>query len=198
MKKMLSLPTMRAMVKDDVLQVAQIHEKELAGFVSQFKHRFLSHFYENTLEVPDMFTFVLAVKGRTVGFVSGTTRVKGMLLAVISKDPLWYILFFMRYFITHPDKIITAIQTLLYPGFSSDEPELLSFAVDKDHRGMGFGKELFRVCAKEFSKRGYRSFLISAYDRLPANGFYTRMGCELIRSFPFHGERMNYYRYRVA
>ncbi len=188
----------RAMTIHDAPEAARIHVQELAGFISQLKQAFLFRFYSQTLQIPEIFTFVCIENSTVVGFLSGTERVKGMLSLVIFKDPVWFVLFFLKYFITHPLQIVTAIQTLMYPGFSGNEPELLTLAVDERHRGKGIGKKLFLACAKEFAKRGYSSFLISAYDRLPANGFYKRMGCTLIRTFSFHGERMNYYRYRIS
>lgn len=181
----------------DVPSIASLHTGSLTGFLSSLGAIFLGKFYAVAFFQQDIFTFVAVEQKNIVGFVTCAQKINGLLRRVIFYNPLWFIFFFLKYFLRHPFQIIPAIQTLMYPGFLGDEPELLSFAVEKNQRGKGIGKKLFFACAEEFRRRGYTSFLISAYDRLPANGFYEKMGCRLIRSFEFHGEKMNYYRYRI-
>lgn len=185
----------RLLREEDVSIIALLHRHSLQGFLPTLGRAFLERFYSVLFSQPDMFTFVAVERKNIVGFVTCSQGVNGLLRRVILQDLLWFASFFLKYFSVHPKEIIPAIQTIMYPGFSGDEPELLSLAVNKDHRGKGIGRKLFLACSGEFRRRGHTSFLISAYDRLPANGFYIRMGCTLIRTFSFHSERMNYYRY---
>ena len=181
----------------DIDQVVKIHRKELPGFLSELGEVFLNKFYKVSVDIPEMFTLVEKENGQICGLATGTTSTEGLYKKIISKDFLQFILLLLSYFITHPTKIIKIGKTLAYPGFSADNPELLTIAVKRSHQKKGIGRKLFSQIAREFKKRGVEKFKISVYDRLPANGFYKRMGCRFERSFEFLGEKMNYYKYET-
>lgn len=183
----------RSLEKKDIGTVAALHRKELGGFLSQLGDRFLRTFYKNSLNIPEMFTFVEIKDEHICGFVTGVTGMKGLYKKIISKDILMFGVSLLSYLITHPAKITETMQTLRYPGFEDESPELLTIVIEKSQRGRGLGKKLFSKTADEFKKRGIKKFRISVYDDLPANGFYKKIGCTKVLAFEFLGRKMNYY-----
>lgn len=179
----------------DISQVAKIHERELSGFLSRLGSPFLEKFYRASLDIPEMFTLVKKQNEQILGFVSGIVSTKGLYKKVIFRNPIFFGILFLRHFITHPQEIIQVLKILTYPGFSEDNPELLTIAVVSEAQRKGIGTKLFHACVREFRKRGIRKFKISVYERLPANVFYQKIGCRFENSFNFLGEKMNYYSY---
>lgn len=188
---------MRKLKDQDISQIAGLHHRELDGFLSELGVEFLEKFYRCSLSIPEMWTIVEKSNDHICGFVSGVMSVNGLNKKIIFKDLWGFILLFLKIFITQPKLIVKTVKTITYPGFSSDSPELLTMVVNRKHQGKGIGRNLFEKCVEEFRKRGIKSFRISAYDRLPANGFYKHIGCRLESSFNFLGSSMNYYRYII-
>lgn len=180
-----------------VKQVARMHKKELSGFLPELGEEFLALFYKTSLGLPEMFTFVEEEKGKVLGFVTGVTTTKNLYKKIILRKPLKFSFIFWKYIISHPAKVFKIFKIVTYPGFAQDHPELLTIAVSQNYRLKGIGLSLFRKCAGEFKKRKIDKFKISVYDRLPANGFYQKIGCRLESSFDFLGEKMNYYVYKT-
>lgn len=170
--------------------------EELEGFLPELGIVFLKKFYKESLNIPEMFTFVEKNNEQVLGFVTGITTAKGLYKKIILKDLGWFIIFFLKYICTHPKNIVTIMQTLLYPGFTENDPELLTIAVSYCSQKKGIGRKLFREVVREFQKMKIREFKISVYGKLPANGFYRKIGCKLDKTFTFLGEKMHYYRYR--
>ncbi len=185
------------MIPDDIHKVAELHQLELDGLLSELGIEFLEKFYRCSLSIPEMWTIVEKRNDHILGFVSGVTNVNGLNKKIILKDLWGFIILFLKIFITQPRLIVKTVKTLTYPGFSHDGPELLTMVVDKKHQKEGIGRNLFKKATSEFRRRGIKSFRISAYDRLPANGFYKHIGCTLESSFMFLGEKMNYYQYKI-
>ncbi len=183
--------------KDDISQVARLHKTELSGFLPELGEDFLIKFYRATLTIPEVFTLVEKNNEQILGFITGITQVKGLYKKVILNNPLGFIILFLRYFIVHPENIVKTVKILSYPGFSSDIPELLTIAVGKEYQRRGIGRKLFKELVAEFKKRKVKKLLVSVYDRLPANMFYKKIGCRFEKSFPFLGEKMNYYSFRI-
>ena len=179
----------------DAPQVARLHSQELDGLLSKLGIEFLEKFYRCSLMIPEMWTIVEKRNDHILGFVSCVTNVNGLNKKIIFKDLWGFILLFLNIFITQPKLLVKTVKTFTYPGFSHDSPELLTMVVEKKHQGKGIGWNLFKKATSEFRRRGIKSFRISAYDRLSANGFYKHIGCGLENSFNFLGEKMNYYRY---
>ncbi len=71
----------------------------------------------------------------------------------------------------------------------ADEAEILTLAVDPDHRGQGLGKELVaRACSRAAEGGAERIFLEVAEDNSAASAIYAKSGFREI------GRRANYYR----
>ncbi|MBI3379689.1 GNAT family N-acetyltransferase [Candidatus Gottesmanbacteria bacterium] len=148
---------------NDISQVVKIHKEELHGFLSELGEGFLTKFYQVSLDIPEMFTLIEKENEQVLGFVSFTTSAKGLYKKVIAKEFLSFVLIFLRYFITHPESIVKSVRILTYPGFKDDSPELITIAVFKVHQGKGIGRKLFMAVVKEFKKKGFRKFKVSAY-----------------------------------
>lgn len=182
---------------DDISQIAAIHKQELLGFLPELGKQFLEKFYSISLTIDEIFLFVVKENGQIVGFVSGISNPKGLYKKIIRKDMVGFSWIFLKYFLKHPTNIIKLVKILLYPGFSESTPELLSIAVSRQHQMKGIGRKLFTQTVDEFKSRGFDEFKISVYERLAANGFYKKIGCQKIQTFPFLGESMNYYMYKI-
>src|SRR3989344_8198488 len=176
-----------------VRHVADLHKNELSGFLPELGTGFLKLLYKVSLELPEMFTFVEEDKGVVKGFVTSTLEINGLYKKIISRSPLWFMIIFLIYFITHPISLIKFIKILRYPGFKDGGAELLSLAVRDDCRLQGIGRKLLIATAKEFKRRGINKFKISVYERLTANGFYKKNECQIVSRFDFLGEKMIYY-----
>lgn len=177
----------------DISQVARLHHKELSGFLPELGQSFLENFYEASRNLPEMFTFVYLDEGKIKGFVSSINNSRGLFKKIISQRPLNFSLLFLKYFIAHPSSIVKIFKILTYPGFKEGGAELLTLAVGREYQKQGIGRKLFKKTQDEFRKRKISRFRISVYDRLPANGFYRKIGCHLEKSFIFLNEKMNYY-----
>src|SRR3989344_1850103 len=180
----------RKLSEFDIQQVAKLHKEELSGFLPELGKEFLNLFYETSTEMPEMFTFVYEEKGSVLGFVSGVTDARGLNKKILLRRPVQFGYILLKYLITHPHKTGIFFRILTYPGFSKGGAELLSVAVAEDFRMRGIGRKLFLKTAEEFKRRSINKFKISVYDRLVANKFYLKMGCSLVTSFDFLGERM--------
>lgn len=181
----------------DINAVADLHKEELSGFLPELGFKFLKKFYSAALSIPEIFIYVAKENDHICGFVMGIPRTKGLYTKVIFTDVFGFVTILLRYFITHPTSLVKFIKLLAYPGFSEDGPELLTIAIGKKYRGRGFGRKLFEMVIQEFHKMGITRFKVSAYARLPSNGFYKKMGCKKETSFDFLGEKMNYYKYEI-
>src|SRR3990167_5413656 len=184
----------RLMKTEDTGDVAKIHAAEIPGFLPELGTDFLTLFYLSFLKIPGIIAFVSAEKGRINGYVAGIEKVKDLNRKIISADPWRFVLSILPPILLKPLRIIKLLKLLAYPGFSHKGPELLSLAVAGKFQKRGIGSILFKRLVKEFKERKIHQFRISAYDKLPANDFYEKMGCRLTDTFYFMGERMNYYR----
>lgn len=187
----------REMVHVDVVQVVRLHKQEIPGFLPELGEEFLKKFYKVSLSIPEIFTYVAKEDEQILGFVSAITSTKGFHKKIIFKDIAGFAIIFLRYFITHPEKIVKILRILSYPGFFDNSPELLTIAIAKKYQRRGIGSKLFKKTAAEFKKRGFKKFKVSVYDKLPVNQFYKKVGCQFEKSFIFLGEKMNYYSYEI-
>ena len=187
----------RKMTYSDIKEVVYLHKRELTGFLSQLGIGFLEKYYEVSLKLPEVFTFVYSENGKIKGFASNTTDSRGLQNKILLRSPIGFGYILLKYFITHPFKFFKSFRLLRYPGLGESGAELLSLAVERSSQKKGIGRMLLRESRAEFRKRRIDRFKISVYDRLPANGFYIKCGSKLVRSFGFMGEKMNSYELKV-
>jgi ribosomal protein S18 acetylase RimI-like enzyme len=183
--------------KSDISEVVRIHMEELPGFLTKLGKGFLNKYYIYSLNIPEIFTIVEKQNGEIAGFATGSTSISNLNRKIIFKDFFGFGYEVLKYVFTHISETGKIVQAFTYPGFNKDVPELLTIAIGKKYQRKGIGRKLFRVIAETFNKREKTKFLVSVYDRLPANGFYLKMGCRKHKSFDFLGEKMNYYEYTI-
>lgn len=179
----------------DIEEVAKIHIRELPGFQSILGLPFLRWYYQASRKLPHIFTFVAKENKEVVGLVSCSDNPKSLWLKMFILDPFGCMRIVIPSVALHPQRIRRLLSMLSYPGFSDGRPELLTLAVTKSHQRRGIGRKLVKEATNEFKRRGINTYVISTYDRLAANGFYKKIGCQLIETFNFLGEKMNYYTY---
>ncbi len=179
----------------DIDAVVRMHKSQLPGFLSELGESFLRKFYKVSLDIPELFSFVEKRNEQIYGFVTGTSTTNGLYKKIIYRDVLGFGFLFLRYFIVHPGQVFKFAGILAYPGFSDNIPELLTISVDRKYQKKGVGRKLFKMIVGEFKRRAIGKFRVSVYESLPANTFYSRVGCKFEKSFDFLGEKMNYYVY---
>jgi ribosomal protein S18 acetylase RimI-like enzyme len=187
----------RKLQKEDIPAIAKIHKEYLPGFLSELGIDFLKLFYQATLDIPELYTLVEMDNEQIQGFVSVTTRPGGLFKSVLKKDYLRFIFTLSKIFITQPVKLVKTFRTFAYPGFKDDIPELTTIVVVKEAQKKGLGRKLFKEATEYLTGKGAEFFRISVYDRLPANKFYLKIGCRFEKSFPYMGEKMNYYIFKI-
>jgi ribosomal protein S18 acetylase RimI-like enzyme len=99
-------------------------------------------------------------------------------------------------------EIITRGLTYFHEAHPEDpQAEVLSFAVRPHAKRSGVGKAIFNALAREFKARGIDAVKVGAVEATneAGNKFYSRVGCELIRTEPFYREgKVNVYVYRIT
>ena len=181
----------------DIDQTAVLHHKELPGFLSQLGLGFLKKYYIASLNIPELFTLAVKKDGQIMGFATGSMTVGGLTKKIIFSDPVSFGVELLKYLIVSPSNIFKVLKLTAYPGFSENNPELLSMAVSKIWQNKGIGSKLFSGICEEYKKRGVNNFKVSVYERLAAVKFYEKKGCILHSTFDFLGEKMRYYTYRI-
>lgn len=183
--------------EQDIPRVVKIHRQELPGFLTELGVEFLKCYYRNSMKVGEVFTVVYKRDGVVRAFATGAYSTRDLNRKILLQDPFRFTIIMVEYLITHLGSFAKIFSTFSYPGFKEDIPELLTIAVSRQYQKKGIGEKLFRVLEERFRQKSQKEFLISAYDRLPANGFYRKIGCRFERSFDFLGEKMNYYRMKL-
>lgn len=183
----------RKLTQDDINQVVEIHLSQLPGFLSLLGRNFLTCYYQASLSIPEMFTFVEKRDEQILGFATGAVRLKGLIFKILSKDILGFIFIFLNIFFTQPILLLKSIKILSYPGFNQDIPELLTISVKKTYQSRGIGKKLFQTIRNEFQIRGIKYFQVSIYNRLTAGKFYEKLGCRMMDAFTYQSELMKYF-----
>lgn len=160
--------------------VARLHASGIdRGFLSRLGPAFLVQLYRAIDESPGGIVLAEHKDGRIVGFVAGsvgTTSLSRRLLRhpvalAASLLPVAW----------RPSVWRGVLETIRHaaPGEPAGLPkaELLSLAVDPDHRREGIAERLYRQLQQEFQHRGCPRFRIVVGDSLvPAHRFYRTMG----------------------
>jgi len=181
----------------DIDKAVKLYRRELPGLLAELGTGFLKKFYKVLLSLPDCWVFVEKEDEQILGLTSGILSVGGLYKTIFLRDILGFTSIFLGIFITRPVLLIKIIQMMLYPGFKSDIPELLTIVVDPRYRRKGMGRKLFMKIVAEFKKKGVKEFRISVYDYLPSYGFYQKIGCQKKTSFYIGRQKINYYLYKI-
>ena len=171
-------------------QVAELHVANInRGFLSTLGIGFVALMYRAIDECENSIFFVEEHDGRVIGFVAGATGmgpiykrmlrywprlIVAMLPSMVFPRRIWRIFEIMRYGSGKPSVVLP-------------NAELLSIAVDAEHRGQGHAEALYRRLVDYFQVRGDPAFKITVGNALaPAHKFYLRMGAVPVTEIQVH------------
>jgi GNAT superfamily N-acetyltransferase len=140
------------MRQEHVLQVAEIHHRNIKSLLTDLGPRMCRAFYRSALESPRNFGFVDVEDGRVRGFALGTTdnsrlfrapRLRAQLLLALLRRP-----FAIRRLLSH------------FRGFFQPGAEALYEAVDPAFRRQGIATNLYKALHENFRENHVRSYEI--------------------------------------
>lgn len=181
--------------KSTLDQVAVLHCANInQGFLSSLGPRFLSLLYWAIDEDESSVLIVESVGNKVIGFVSGGQGLRPLYRRMLSRWPS--LLIAMLPFALRPWKLIGILEIMRhsFKGVSSTElpaHELLSIAIDREHRGKGIADQLYHSLEAHFRKQKVEAFKIVVGEKLAAaHKFYRRMGAQPRTSIEIHsGDR---------
>lgn len=181
----------RIATTNDAETLAAIHQQEIGqGFLSTLPKAFLANLYRAVIASPDSFCVVAEDQGHVVGFISGTTNIKGL-----------YRYFMRHYFFSSCFMVASrtfsisfikrSFENLLYPSKESGLPpaELLTMAVTRAMQGKGVAKNMFKEFVATMKERGVPAFRVLVGEQLkPAIAFYEKQGFTFVKDTALHGK----------
>ena len=178
----------RPMELEDLSSVVKVHIKSFPGFFLSFLGpAFLSELYSSIVRDPFGIAYVYLMDGEIVGFVAGTAQADGFYRRMIRK---WWRFMFASIprVVQHPRIIPRLFRALLIPQRTiprNDAALLMSIAVMPQCQGGGVGKQMVKVFLNDAHARGLRTVELTTdqTNNDYANGFYQRLGFEILNSY---------------
>ena len=178
--------------KEDALQIANIHKKEISeGFLSSLHVYFLKSLYEAIIVSSTSFCIVAKEGDTVVGFISGVTDINK-----------FYTYFFKAYFFQSIMLLFKkmfsisfakkAFETILYPVKERDLPpaELLTMAVSTQFQRQGIAGKMFLEFLTQMKKRNVAVFKVLVGDELAdAIHFYEKNGFVSLKETSIHNNK---------
>ncbi len=179
-------PVLRVGTEDDATDVARLHGRQIGeGFLSSLGPSFLRLLYRRIARTPDSFLLVVADGDRPVGFVAGTSDVRGLYRSFVLRDGAAVVL-------TSAPRLLrswrSVFETLGHGGTESAAgAELLAIAVDPSHQSHGTGRLLVEGFLAELHSRAIDSaHVVVAADNRRAIALYERCGFRTLTEFELH------------
>jgi len=185
--------TIRRAGESDAPAVARLHADQISeGFLSFLGPRFLARLYRRIVRDPDSFLLVADLGGHHVGFISGSTDVRGLYRRFLVRDGIpaaWS---------AAPRLIVgwrQVVETLGHGtsggagGATGTGPgaELLSVAVAPDRQGRGLGRRLVESFLGELESRSCPSgHVVVGAGNVGAVALYERCGFVVAERFELH------------
>ena len=176
--------------KDDIEQIADIHQKEInKGFLSGLGSGFLEKVYLAIIKSKISFCVVDEENGKITGFIAGAVNLDKFFRYFLKNH------FFTAFFSLSPQifnlkKIKKIIEVLFYPkkGNSLPEAELLTIAVINEFQGQGIAVQMLARFIYEMKNRKIGSFKVIVGESLtPAIKFYEKSGFRFVKNINIHG-----------
>ncbi|MCH7591855.1 MAG: GNAT family N-acetyltransferase [Planctomycetes bacterium] len=177
-----------------VEEVAALHRTGIdRGFLTRLGPKLLADLYGAINRSALGFVFVaVGGDGRIVGFVSGTTRTKGLYRSILLRRGWRYAGLVLKKMFS-PGVLRGIVQTVLYPvrgASDTPEAELLSIVVSEELRGTTVAADLLTVLLDEFRRRGCdRVKLMVGESMGRAHAFYLKHGFVSAGTMQQHGHR---------
>lgn len=169
--------------RSELKRIAQLHAEGISkGFISTLGIRFLEIFYSSIQSLPGGILIACYNENRITGFVSGTTGADSIYKSLIFKHPFALALVLLKSMFSIK-KIKRIIETVKYSS-SSDKSdrtipaaELISLAVDPEHRRKGIAGILCSSLENEFIRLGFNKYKIMVGSILTdSQKFYESIG----------------------
>lgn len=175
--------------------VAELHAASIdRGFLSSLGVPFLTQLYRAIDESPESVLLVRELDGKVAGFVAGSIGMAPVRRALLRRP--WSLLAALAPALVRPRMLVGLLEVVRATARASGrkdlpQAELLSLAVDPDHRRQGLAESLYRELLGAFAAMGARRFRIVVGDSLlPAQRFYSRMGAGPVAHAEIHrGQR---------
>jgi ribosomal protein S18 acetylase RimI-like enzyme len=171
---------------DDARAAADLHAQQISeGFLSYLGPLFLRKLYRRLIRTSGCFLLVVEEKGRTVGFLAGSTNVAALYRSFIWRDGVAAALTSFARLLRSWRRVM---ETLHHgSGRAGEGAELLAVAVDPMARGQGVGTLLVKGFLTEVERRqGRAAHVVVAADNDSAIALYRRTGFHTVRRFELH------------
>jgi ribosomal protein S18 acetylase RimI-like enzyme len=177
---------LRTGTDDDAAAAAALHASEIAdGFLTSLGPSFLRRLYRRVVRVPGSFLVVAEDGGTTVGFLAGSTDVRGLYRAFLWHDGPAVALGDAGRLLRSWNRVLETLRHGTAP--TADGAELLAVAVHPEARGRGAGRLLVEAFLAEVGRREQRSaHVVVAADNDTAVALYERAGFRAVRRFQLH------------
>ena len=173
-------------------QVARLHVENLdQGFLASLGSSFLTIMYQAIDECDSSVLLVERDESGVNGFVSGTESMGGIYYGMLRHWPR--LVTSLLPSILNPMKVWRILEIIFYSRRKKTNHclpyfELLSIAVDPDHRGQGAAERLYRALIDHCVSREAVAFKITVGERLlRAHRFYKKMGAVAVGEVSVHG-----------
>jgi ribosomal protein S18 acetylase RimI-like enzyme len=178
--------------------VAALHRESLVGdFLPSLGQPFLQTLYRGMLELALAWGWVALEAGEVVGFVVATADSRRFFGDLVKRRALSLSWALVPALLRRPRLIVPTLETFLYPSREGDRltpAELLVIAVGAEQRSAGIGAGLVRRLDVSMASRGIASYKVTVRGGNDgANRFYSRLGFELVGSFPMYRQPWNVY-----
>jgi ribosomal protein S18 acetylase RimI-like enzyme len=174
---------------DDAATVADLHVVLISeGFLSFLGPRFLSRLYRRIIVSSDSFLLVAEAEGRIVGFIAGSTDVRGLYRSFLWHDGVRAATLAAGRLISSPRRVFETLRHGSSEGASTARgAELLAIAVALDRQGEGVGGRLVRSFLNEVIRRELdAAHVIVGADNQPAVKLYEKAGFVTADKFELH------------
>lgn len=173
----------------DARNLARIHRNEIPfGFLASLPGFVLEKFYEALIRSPEGVCVVVQEQGATKGFMAGTANT-----AAFASFFLLHFFWLAPFLLPSLFRGVArkAFENLRYAKKREELPraELLAMAVEREFRGRGAAKDMFRLFAQEMKRRGAKEFCaLVGEDLSAAVSWYEKQGFRLLKSLLLHGK----------
>jgi len=185
--------TIRTAVESESPAVARLHAEQISeGFLSFLGPRLLARLYRRIVRHPDSFLLVADLRGQGVGFIAGSTDVRGLYRQFVVRDGIPAACSAAPRLIVGWRRVLETLGHGASDGTGAGSgsglgAELLSVAVAPDRQGLGLGRRLVASFLQELEVRSCPSaHVVVGAGNVGAIALYERSGFVIAKRFELH------------